>query len=178
MAENQEPVQADVQDVRADDDHHARNRAPDAFEKEARRHVEQYRRQSVSERRQHSAAAGGDVVGLAGCEQEPLPERACDRHHHAGDRRVRKGGTPDCAAAFGVAAADGLGGHHDGPHQQPDPDEQQWNLRRDGDRVPGEVVPGRMAAHRGVHGDDRQHPEPGQHDGRGKTHGLAQMCAQ
>ena len=130
-----------VQHVRPDDDHHARNRAADALEKEARGHVQQNRRHSEPERRQHSAAAGRDVRRLAGRKQERLPERACDRHHRAGHGCVHEGGAPDRSASLRSAGTDGLRGEHDGAHQQPDTHQQQRDLRRDGDRVPGEIVP-------------------------------------
>ena len=178
VAEDHQPVQGHVHDVRHDDDHHPRDRTADALEEEARRHVQQNPGKSVAERRQHPAASGRNVLGLSHREQERLAERAGDRHHRTGDRRVCKGGAPDRAALFRVSGAHRLSHHHDGAHQQPDPHEQQRNQGRDGDPVPGEVLPRRMATHRGVHGDDRQHPEAGEHDGNGETHGLAQVCAQ
>ena len=64
------------------------------------------------------------------------------------------------------------------PISSPIPHQHQRDLRCDGDRVPGEIVSGRVAAHGGVHGDDRQHPEPGEHDGKREAQGLAQVRAQ
>ena len=135
-----QPVQAHVHDVRHDDDHHPRDRTADAFEKEARRHVQQHPGKPVAERRQHPAASGRDVLGLSHREQERFAERACGRHHRTGDRRVCKAGAPDRAALFRSSGTDRLSHHHDGAHQQPDSHEHQRDLGCDGDPVPGEVL--------------------------------------
>ena len=140
VAEDQKPVQADVQDVRTDHDHHPRDRAADTFEEKARRHVQQQARKPEAERRQHPAAAGRDVRGLPGREQERFPERTCERHQRAGAERVHERGAPDRATACRLAGPDGLGGHHHRAHQQPDPHEQQRDLRRDRDHIPREIV--------------------------------------